>query len=129
MCRVSIAWELITHYSFESMDYIMPYCTVLLENFTMITSEELINIVLVMNQTTFSSDPFPSKLLMSHLPTIIDTITHIINLCISTSVFPSSCKSAIVLPLIKKPGLDPQVFKKTTGQFQIYRFCLNLLKM
>ena len=48
---------------------------------------------------------------MSHLLTIIDTITHMINLCMSTSVFPSSCKSAIVLPLIKKPGLDPQVLK------------------
>ena len=96
-------------YSFESMDSIMPYCTVLLESFTMITSEELIKIISVMNKTTCSSDSFPSKLLMSHLPTIIDTITHMINLCISTSMFPSSCKSAIVLPLIKKPGLDPQV--------------------
>ena len=93
----------------------------------MITSEELIKIISVMNKTTCSSDPFPSRLLMSHLPTIIDTITHMINLCISTSVFPSSCKSAIVLPLIKKPGLDPQVLK-TTGQFQIYRFCLKLLR-
>ena len=64
-----------------------------------------------MNKTTCSSDPFPSKLLMSHLPTIIDTIMHIINLCLSTSVFPASFKSAVVLPLIKKPGLDPQVFK------------------
>ena len=114
-------------YSFESMDSIMPHCTVLLESFTMITGEELIKIISVMNKTTCSSDPFPSKLLMSHLPTIIDTITHMINLRISTSVFPSSCKSAIVLPLIMKPGLDPQVFTKTTGQFQIYRFCLNLL--
>ena len=34
----------------------------------MITSEELIKIVSVMNKTTCSSDPFPSKLLMSHLP-------------------------------------------------------------
>ena len=113
---------------FESMDSIMPYCTVLLESFTMITSEELIKIISVMNKTTCSSVPFPSKLLMSHLPTIIDTITHMINLCISTSVFHSSCKSAIVLPLIKKPGLDPQVLIKTAGQFQIYRFCLNLLR-
>ena len=47
----------------------------------MITSEELIKIVSVMNKTTCSRDPFPSKLLMSHLPTIIDTIMHIINLC------------------------------------------------
>ena len=77
----------------------------------MITSEELINIVSVMNKTTCSSDLFPSKLLMSHLPNIIDPITHMINLCISTSLFPSSCKSAIVLPLIKKPGLDPQVLR------------------
>ena len=89
----------------------MPCCTVLLDSFTMITSEELIKIISVMNKTTCSSDPFPSKLLMSHLPTIIDTITHMINLCIPTSVFPFSCKSAIVLPLIKKPGLDPQVLK------------------
>ena len=76
----------------------------------MITSEELIKIASVINKTTCSSDPFPSKLLMSHLPTIIDTITHIINICISISVDPSSCKSALVLHLIKKPGLDPQVF-------------------
>ena len=68
-------------------------------------------IVSVMNKTTCSSDPFPSKLLMSHFFTIIDTIMHIINLCLSTSVFPSSFKSAVVLPLIKKPGLEPQVFK------------------
>ena len=79
---------------------------------------ELIKIISVMNKTTCSSDPFPSKLLMSHLPTIIDTITHMINLCISTSVFPSSCKSAIVLPLIKKPGLDPQVLKKLQASFK-----------
>ena len=98
-------------YSFGSMDSIMPTCAILFDRFTMITSEELIKIVSVMNKTTCSSDPFPSKLLMSHLPTIIDTIMHIINLCLSTSVFPASFKSAVVLPLIKKPGLDPQVFK------------------
>ena len=91
----------------------MPTCANLFDRFTMITSEGLIKIVSVMNKTTCSSDPFPStKVLMSHLPTIIDTIMHIINLClISTSVFPSSFKSAVVLPLIKKPGLDPHVFK------------------
>ena len=97
-------------YSFGSMDSIMPTCANFFDRFTMITNEELIKNN-VMNKTTCSSDPFPSKLLMSHLPTIIDTIMHIINLCLSTSVFPASFKSAVVLPLIKKPGLDPQVFK------------------
>ena len=83
----------------------------------MITSEELIKIVSVMNKTTCSSDPFPSKLLMSHLPTIIDTIIHTVNLCLSTSVSPSFCKSAVVLFLIMKAGLDPHVFKKLWYQF------------
>ena len=77
-------------YSFRSMDSIMSTCANLLERFTMITSEELIKIVSVMNKTTCLSDPFPSKLLMSHLPTIIDTIVHITKLCLSTSVFLSS---------------------------------------
>ena len=70
---------------------------VLLQSFTMITSEDLINIISVINKTTCSSYPLPSKLLMSHLPTIIDTIIHIINLCLSFNVFLSSCNSAIVL--------------------------------
>ena len=73
-------------YSFGSMDSIMSICANLFDRFTMITSEELIKIVSVMNKTKCSPDPFPSKLLMSHLPTIIDTIMHIINLCLSTSV-------------------------------------------
>ena len=34
-------------------------CANLLERFIMITSEELIKIVSVMNKTTCSSDPFP----------------------------------------------------------------------
>ena len=92
----------------------MPYCTVLFESFTLITSEELIKMVSFMNMSTCSSDHFPSKVLMSHLPTIIDTVV----ICVSASMFPSSCKSAIVLPLIKKPGLDPQVFKKLQASFK-----------
>ena len=78
----------------------------------MITSEELIKIVSVMNMTTFSYDAFPSKSLMSHLPTIIDTVMHIINLCLSTSDFHYSCKSVVVISLIKKPRLNQQVFNQ-----------------
>ena len=88
----------------------MPTCANLLERFTMIMSEELIKIVSVINKTTCSSDPFPSKSLRSHLSTSIDTIMHIINLYLST-IFHSSCKSAVVLPFIKKSDLDLWVVK------------------
>ena len=103
-------------YSFGSMDFIIPTCANLFDRFTMITSQELITIVSVMNKTTCSSDPFSSKLLMSHLTNIIDTIMHIINLCLSTSVL----RSAVLLPLIKKPGLDPQAFKNYRPVSNLY---------
>ena len=62
-----------------------------------------------MNKTTCSSDPFPTWLLMSHLHAIIPIIQHIVNLCLTTGDFPNSCKSSIVIPLIKKPSLDREM--------------------
>ena len=48
---------------------------------------------------------------MSHLSSIINIILRIVNLCFSSGDFPASCKSAIISPLIKKPGLDSEILK------------------
>ena len=63
-----------------------------------------------MNKTTCSSDPFPTRLLTSHLHAIVPILQHIINLCLTTGDFPISCKSFIVIPLIKMPSLDREMF-------------------
>ena len=55
---------------------------------------------------------------MSHLPTIIDTIMHIINLCLSTSVFPSSCKSAVVLTFNQETWSRSTDIKKLQASFK-----------
>ena len=73
-------------YTFGTMDLILPACTIILENFTLVTKEELSKIISCMNKTTFASDQFPTRLLMSHLPHIIDVLLHIVNLCITTNV-------------------------------------------
>ena len=101
-------------YSFGTMDSILPACTTIIENFTLVTTEELSKIISCMNKTTCASDPFPTRLLISYLPTIIDVILYIVNLCITTyiNVFPLQCKLSIVTPLIKKPGLDAEIKKK-----------------
>ena len=39
--------------------------------------------------------------------------------CFSSGVFPTSCKLSIIFPLIKKPGLDPEILKN-------YRHVTNL---
>ena len=49
---------------------------------------------------------------MSHLSSIIiDIILCIVNLCLLSGVFPTSCKSTIIFPLIKKQGLDTEILK------------------
>ena len=63
-----------------------------------------------MNKTTCSSDPFPTRLLMSHIHAIIPIIQHIVNLCL-TGEFPSSCACFIVIPLIKKSALNREMLK------------------
>ena len=51
------------------------------------------------------------SLVRSTVIIIIDVILYIVNLCITTNVFPLPCKSSIVTPLIKKPGLDAEILK------------------
>ena len=97
----------------------------IIENFTLVATEELIKIISCLKKTTCASDPFPVRLLMSHLP-IIDVILHIVNLYITTNVVLLHCKSSIVTSLIKKPGLDAEIKKKQT--IDLYQICLFYLK-
>ena len=46
---------------------------------------------------------------MSHIHAIIPILQHIINVCLTTGDFPISCKSYIVIPLIKKPSIDREM--------------------
>ena len=50
-----------------------------------------------MNKTTCSSDPVPTRLLMSHIHAIVPILPHIVNLCLTTGDFPFSCKSYVII--------------------------------
>ena len=98
----------------------MPNSGIIFNHFEQLTRDDLIKIISIMNKTICVSDPFPSKLLMSHLPAIVDIILGIFNLCFESAVFLLSCKSSIIIPLIKKPGLDSKILEN-------YRSVANLL--
>ena len=53
-------------YSFDSIDSILPHCTASFDHFVPLTSVELLKINSIMKKTTCVSDPFPTKLLISH---------------------------------------------------------------
>ena len=66
-----------------------------------------------MNSSTKSCtlDPLPTCILKDCLDVLVDPITSIINSSILTGQVPSTLKTARVTPVIKKPILDPEVFK------------------
>ena len=48
----------------------------------------------------------PTPLVVNCIDSLLPAVTKIINLSLSTGYFPDEWKSAIVDPLLKKPGLD-----------------------
>ena len=83
-------------YSFLSIDSIMSMCPTGLHHFEPVIDTERLKIISCMNKTTCSSNPFPTRLLMSHIHAIVPILQHIVNLCLTTGDFPILCKSSIV---------------------------------
>ena len=81
------------------------------DTFHPLSCDVLSSLISKLNKTTCVLDPFPTKLLMSHLSYILDIILCIVNLCFSSGVFPTPCKSSIIFHLIKKQDLDLEILK------------------
>ncbi len=77
-----------------------------LSSFPLLDDKELKSIVTNAQSKTCSLDPVPTWLLKSVLPHLAPTIREIINSSLITGVVPEDFKKALVLPLLKKPGLD-----------------------
>ena len=56
--------------------------------------------------TNCSTDPIPTKLVKDHKDVLLPLLTHIINTSLSSGIFPDEWKCALVVPLLKKRGLD-----------------------
>ena len=64
-----------THaYSFVDIDTIMHVCNAVFDTFQPVSCDVLASIIHKLNRTTCGLDPFPTKLLMSHLSSIINII-------------------------------------------------------
>ena len=104
-------------YSFVDIDIIMFVCTAVFDIFHPLSCDVLSGLISKLNKTICVLDPFSSKLLifvdlMSYIHAIVSILQYIVNPCLTTGDFPISCKSSIVIPLIKKAGLDREMSKK-----------------
>ena len=73
--------------------------------FTPATIDEISKLISSSNNSTCDLDPLPTTILKK-CSVLIPTITNIVNLSLSTGLFPDNFKSCSVHPLIKKPSLD-----------------------
>ena len=81
-----------------------------LSKFTLMTDVEILKIIKNSPTKSCSLDPLPTWLLKK-TDTLLPTITQIINKSLASGTFPTSFKSALVRPLLKKTNLDTEVLR------------------
>ncbi len=90
-----------------------------LDVFTAMSEDEMRDLVMSMPTKSCPLDPMPTWLVKPCLDELLPTITQIVNNSLCSGYFPTSFKTAEVIPLIKKSTLDPQLL-------QSYRSVSNL---
>ena len=80
-----------------------------LSKFKPISSQQLKKIILSRKIKTSVFDPIPAQLLSNNLDQIIEALTELVNISLSTASI-HGLKDSIVKPLLKKHGLDPEIY-------------------
>lgn len=83
--------------------------TMTLSHFQTISLDVFSKLLLSSKPTTCLFDPLPAKLIKELLPILGTPLLNIINRSLSSGIVPTSFKSAVIKPLLKKPTLDPDV--------------------
>ena len=77
-----------------------------LSEFQLTDDEFVRKIIMKSKPTTCPSDPIPTKLIKENIDILLPIITKIVNLSLLTGTFSDEWKTAFVLPLLKKLGLE-----------------------
>ena len=82
-----------------------------LSAFAPVTLEDIIKAVLRSKGATCSLDPIPTGLLKTCITAVAPAIRNIVNASLISGDFPGTFKKALVMPLLKKSTLDPNLMK------------------
>ena len=75
------------------------------------TVDDVSKLIMSMPSKSCALDILPMWLLKENIEVIAKPITSIINVSLSTGIFPSKLREAVVSPLLKKPSLEKEVLK------------------
>ena len=82
-----------------------------LTNFTEATEAEILNIIKQSPSKSCELDPLPTWLLKECTSELVPLITDIVNMSLRESLIPTTLKTALIRPLLKKTGLDSDILK------------------
>ena len=78
--------------------------------FKLLTEEDVRKLTMKSTKKLCALDPMPSPLVVDCIDVLLPVLAKMINLSLDTTLFPDDRKEALVMPLLKKYGLD-LVFK------------------
>ncbi len=81
-------------------------------HFYCVSDSDIVKLVKTSKRSSSPADPIPVPLLCSIIDCICPYITLAINSSLISGVVPSAFKAAIVRPILKKAGSDPEVMSK-----------------
>ena len=93
-------------------------------SFECATEDEVLKLLNRSPTKSCNLGPVPTNLLKDYSHVILPIITKIINQFLSSGIFPSTFKTALIRPLLKNL-VSTMKFSKTTARCQIYHFCQN----
>ena len=80
-------------------------------NFNIVSETDVKKEIMNAKSKSCSLDPIPTSLLKEYVDELLPVITRIINNSLQSSTFPTTYKKALIIPLIKKQGLDKNILK------------------
>ena len=84
-------------------------CLSSLSKFDLVSASQVESVIKKSSTKSCSLDPLPTVILKECLDVILDPIVDIMNISLSSGIFPSAFKTSCVKPIIKKPNLDPEI--------------------
>ena len=79
-----------------------------LSEFSSVSEDQLAKIISKCKPTSSSVDPIPTKIVLDCLDVLLPVLVDIINSSLHSAIVP---KTAVIKPLLKKNGLDPNLCK------------------
>ena len=90
-------------------DYSVQFSGLPLTEFSSVEEGQLRKVILKSKKTSCELDPAPTKFLLQFFEVLLPVFVLIINLSLKSGQVPKCFKKAVVKPLVKKSGLDPNI--------------------